>query len=191
MPRSMLLLGMSLLAAPLAAQQTPASGGVTAQSGTPAQASGGTTQDSGASKVVVGATVSDTQGGPVGTIASISGGNATIDTGTVKAAVPVTSFAQRPSGLVLGMTKAQLEAAVAQAKPTDIAVGTQVVGPQGGSVGTVAEVNDTLVTLQMPSGKVQLPKNAFAQNASGALVIGMTQAQLEAAAKAAAGANPS
>ena len=179
MRNSMLLLGMSLLAAPLAAQQT-------SPSAAPSQASGATAPSTGAPKVTVGATVSDAQGGAVGTIASIDGANATVDTGTAKAAVPVTSFGQGQNGLVLGMTKAQLEAAVAKAKPQ----GTKVVGPEGAPVGTVSAVTDQLVTVQTPTTKVQLPKNAFAQNASGALAIGMTQAQLEAAAKS-AGDKPS
>ena len=171
MNKSSLLVGFALLAtAPLAAQTAaPASAPASAPS------------------VTAGATVSDASGGAVGTVTQVANGNATIDTGTVKAAVPVTSFAQGTSGLVLGMTKAQLEAAVAGAKPAEIAVGTKVVGPNGNPVGTVAAVAGDLVTIQMPSAKVQVPKSAFAQNASGTLAIGMTQDQLEAAAKSAGG----
>lgn len=141
--------------------------------------------------VTVGATVSDSSGGNVGTITQVAGGNATIDTGTTKAAVPVTSFAQGQNGLVLGMTKAQVDAAASQARPTEIAVGSQVVGPQGNPVGKVAAVAGNLVTVETPKTKVQLPKTAFAMNGSN-LAIGMTQEQLEAAAaKAGGGQSPS
>lgn len=173
MNKSSLLVGFALLAAaPLAAQTA---GSATAPAAAPA--------------VAAGAKVTDATGGAVGTVTQVADGNATIDTGTVKAAVPVTSFAQGANGLVLGLTKAQLEAAVAGAKPTEIAVGTQVVGPKGAPVGTVAAVNGDLVTIQTPSTKVQVPKSAFAQNAGGTLAIGMTQAQLEAAAKSAGGSS--
>ena len=119
MRKSMLLLGMSLLAAPLAAQQSQSA--MPNPSGSAPQASDASAATtSGPAKVAVGASVSDAQGGAVGTIASVDGGNATIDTGSAKAAVPVSSFAQGQNGLVLGMTKAQLEAAVAKAKPAEI-----------------------------------------------------------------------
>lgn len=137
-----------------------------------------------APQVTVGATVTDSTGGQVGTISAVGNGTATVDTGTAKAAIPTTSFAAGASGLVISMTKAQLEAAVAQSKPT-IAVGNSVVGPQGNPVGSVTAVNGDLVTVQTSASKVQLPSNAFAQKSAGTLAISLTQAQLEAAAKAA------
>lgn len=182
MNRSVLIVGVSLLAtAPLAAQSASSA----AQTSTGAASSA-------TPNVTAGATISDTSGAPVGTVTAVANGNATIDTGSVKVAVPVTSIAQRPNGLVMAMTKAQLEAAAqAASKPVEIAVGNQVVGPQGNPVGSVTETNGDLVTVQMPSGKVQLPAKSFAQKAAGTLVIGMTPEQLEAAAKAASGNAPS
>lgn len=172
--------GTMLCAAPALAQDA------TAPSTASQPATGAAAAPAAPAQVSVGAKVSDASGAPVGTVASVANGNAVVDTGTAKAGVPVSSFANGPSGLVLGLTKAQLEAAVAQAKPTEIAVGAQVVGPKGGSVGSVAAVAGDLVTVQTPTTKVQLPKKAFAQNANGSLAIGMTAEQLEAAAKAAA-----
>lgn len=195
MRTSLLAVGVSLLAAaPLAAQSSSATGAPGASAAGPAGAAGtastpaaGAASTGAAANVTVGATVSDTSGAAVGTITAVTGGNATIDTGAAKAAVPVSSIAKRANGLVIGVTKAQLEAAVANAKPPEIAAGNQVVGPQGNSIGSVTAVNGDLVTLQMPSGKVQLPSKSFAQKPDGTLVIGMTAAQLEAAAKAAGG----
>lgn len=170
------LAGTIAAASPLWAQDTaPAAGGATA------------TATAAKPNVTVGSGVSDSSGASVGTVESVSGGNAVVSTGTAKASIPVSSFAQGPNGLVIGMTKAQLEAAVSNAKPADIAVGTAVQGPKGGSIGTVSAVAGNLVTVQTATGKVQVPKTAFAQGQGSALVLGMTAEQLDAAAKAASG----
>ena len=167
---------MALIPAAALAQATPPD---SAMQSAPATATPAT---SGAAQVTAGAQVSDTTGAAVGTIDSVANGNATVNTGTTKVAVPVASFAQGPNGLVLSMSRAQLESAVASAKPATIAVGTSVVGPKGATVGTVSAVTGDLVTVQTAHTKVQLPKSAFAQQGSG-LVIGLTADQLEAAAK--------
>jgi hypothetical protein len=136
--------------------------------------------------VTVGASVVDTKGQPVGTIESVSGTNAVLSTGTAKASIPFSSFAKGPNGLVIGISKADLEAQVAQAtKPQQIDVGMAVSGPGGVPVGKVDAVSGDLVTVATANSKAQLPKTAFAQGPNG-LVIGMTAAQLDAAAKAAA-----
>jgi hypothetical protein len=138
-----------------------------------------------AANVTVGASVVDTKGQPVGTIESVNGANAVLSTGTAKAAIPVSSFAKGPNGLVVGISKADLEAQVAQAtKPREITVGMAVSGPQGNPVGKVEAVTGDMVTVATANSKAQLPKTAFAQGPNG-LVIGMTAEQLDAAAKAA------
>lgn len=163
------LAGSTVLASPAFAQATP----------TPAATAA-------SSAVTAGATVVDTAGAPVGTIESVSGGNAVLSTGAVKATIPVASFAKGPKGLIIGITKADLEAKVAAAsKPTDITVGMTVNGPQGKPVGTVEAVTGDMVTVATSSAKAQLPKTAFAQGANG-LVIGMTVDQLNAAVAATA-----
>lgn len=173
-----------------------------------AQSAGAATQGAapagGATGVTVGAQVADAQGGAVGTIESVSGGNAVLSTGTAKATLPVTAFAQGANGLVIGMTKAEVEAAVAKAAggaqtasstgaaggatatgPASITVGAQVNDTKGGKVGTVEAVSGDLVTVATANIKAQLPKAAFAQGANG-LMIAMTASELEAAAKSAA-----
>jgi hypothetical protein len=167
------LAGSAALATPAFAQATQPA---------PAAAAPATT----GADVTAGAAVFDANGNPVGTIESVNGANAVLSTGTVKAAVPVASFAKGPKGLVVGITKADLEAQVAAAtKPTNIAAGMTVNGPGGVAVGKVDAVSGDLVTVATANSKVQLPKTAFAQSQSG-LVIGMTAEQLDAAAKAAA-----
>jgi len=166
------LAGSTALAAPAFAQATQPAPAAAA----PASA---------AANVTAGANVVDTTGAPVGTIESVSGGNAVLSTGTVKAAIPVSSFAKGANGLVIGITKTDLEAKVqAATKPTDIAAGMAVSGPGGAAVGKVDAVNGDLVTVATANSKAQLPKTAFAQGPNG-LVIGMTAEQIDAAAKAA------
>jgi len=133
----------------------------------------------------------DTKGQPVGTIESVSGANAVLSTGTAKAAIPVASFAKGANGLVISVSKADLEAQVAQAtKPQQITVGMAVSGPQNAPVGKVEAVSGDMVTVATANAKAQLPKTAFVQGPNG-LVIGMTAEQLDAAAKAAAGSRAS
>lgn len=195
------LAGSALIAAPSFAQTS-----APAPAPAPAAAAAPATPN-----VTVGAQVADASGGAVGTIESVSGGNAVLSTGTAKATLPVTAFAQGPNGLVIGMTKADVEAAVAKAgggaqsassaatgstsaasgtqtaatTPASITVGATVSDPKGGVVGKVEAVSGNLVTVATANAKAQLPKTAFAQNENG-LVIGMTASELEAAAKSAA-----
>jgi preprotein translocase subunit YajC len=137
--------------------------------------------------VKAGATVLDTKGGTVGTIASVSNNVAVVDTGTVKAGVPTSAFAQGDKGLVMAMTKVELEAAAqgSQAQTTAaITPGAAVADTSGGAVGKIDSVDGGFAVVATPNAKVRLPKAAFAKGPNG-LVIGMTLAQLEAAAKGA------
>lgn len=127
-----------LVAAPVAAQTTGAAGaGAQAQTGTPAGAGAGATGSGAATTpapgsttgstpvpggagasagVTAGASVYDPQGGLVGTIEAVEAGQAVLSTGSVKVRVPVTSFGSGSSGLLIGMTKQELEAAAGKAK---------------------------------------------------------------------------
>jgi hypothetical protein len=60
----------------------------------------------------VGASVQDSQGGAVGTIESVDAEGAVVSTGSARAKMPVSSFGRNANGLVISMTKAELEAAV-------------------------------------------------------------------------------
>jgi hypothetical protein len=63
-----------------------------------------------AADVKAGVSVFDQKGGVVGKVDSVSGKNAVVSTGTVKASVPVSSFAKNDKGLVISMTKAEIDA---------------------------------------------------------------------------------
>ncbi len=169
-----------LAAAPIAAtaQTSPAPATTPATGAAAAPAAGAPT---------VGATIYDAQGGTVGTIASTDGTNAVVDTGTVKAAVPLTSFGTGPKGPTLGMTKAELEAAAGQGAAqaaadfkSKLTAGTTVYGSAGATVGTIKEADAQFVTLTTPKGDAKLPIGSFGPGPQG-VTIGMTAAQLEAA----------
>lgn len=163
-----------------------------AQQPAPTPATPATATAAGAAKVEVtqGAAVMDAKGGAVGTIASVNGDVAVIDTGVVKASVPTSSFAKSEKGLLLGMTKAELEAAAKGASAeqkeqflASLAPGLAVTDASGGAVGTIEAIEGDLVTIATPNAKAKLPKASLAQGPNGP-VIGMTQAQLEAAVQA-------
>ena len=163
----------------------------TAPSPAPAPAAGATA--TGGASVAAGATVYDTAGGVVGTVASTDGTNAVIDTGTVKAAVPVTSLGAGAKGPTLAMTKAQLDAAAGQQQAqasanfaSKLVPGAAVYGTGGAQLGTIKSVDASGVTLTTSAGDAKLPANGFGPGPQG-VTIGMTQAQLTAAITAAGG----
>lgn len=182
-----LMAGAAFLAAPVLAQTAPAADPAAAGASTAAPAPAATP----GAGVVTGAKVVDTAGADVGTIESVANGTAVLSTGTAKVSVPIASFAKGPNALVFGMTKADVEAKVAQATsaPVEITVGAVVSDPSGAKVGTVKEVAADGVVVASEAAQAKLPKTSFAKGASG-LVIAMTPAQFDAAAKAAGGAKP-
>src|SRR5690606_19447043 len=96
--------------------QDAATSSATAQAQAGAQA-GPVTQAT-AADIQAGATGRDQSGGMVGTIESVSAEGAVVSTGTVRAQVPIASFGKNGQGLVLAMTKAQLEAAAGASPST-------------------------------------------------------------------------
>ena len=93
----------------------PATGAQTAPAESSATTTTTTTQAAAIEKataadVVKGASVYDEKGGTVGTIESVSAKGAIVSTGKVRVPIPVASFAKNDKGLVISMTKAELEA---------------------------------------------------------------------------------
>lgn len=95
---------------------TPAPADAQAQAQTQTQA--GPTTVATAADVRAGVSVRDQTGGVVGTIESVDATGAVVATGTVRAKLPLTSFGRNNQGLVISLTRAQLEAAAQQATPT-------------------------------------------------------------------------
>lgn len=100
-------------ATPPAAAAAPAE--ASAQAQTPAQAApvGPATQ----ADFAAGAQVRDQAGGVVGTIESADSTGAVVSTGTVRAKLPLASFGRGGQGLIVSVTRAQLEAAVRAQTP--------------------------------------------------------------------------
>jgi preprotein translocase subunit YajC len=137
----------------------------------------------------VGANVSDPQGGEVGTITAVDGEFVNVKTDRHEVRLPKASFTAHDGGFLMGMTRDQLNAEVDKAQAeaaASLVAGATVTGSEGGTVGAIDAIDAEFVTVKLTSGAlVRLPRNAVAAGQNGA-VVGMTVAELEAAAKAAA-----
>lgn len=133
----------------------------------------------------VGAEVLDSSGGAVGTVTAINGDVVTVKTDKLDANLAKGSFAQQDGKLYIGMTQAELNAAIEKDKAAadaSLAVGSAVKDSAGASAGTIEAIDTEFVTLKLGSGKsVRLPRNGIAGSATGA-VVGVAVADLEASA---------
>src|SRR3546814_4629346 len=95
-----LIIGASLLAvSPAAAQNAPGRTAMAAQ----------------VTKPVAGATIFDPQGAAIGTIETVTADAVVVNTGTNKVALPPAAIGSNEKGLVASTTKADLDAAAANA----------------------------------------------------------------------------
>lgn len=141
----------------------------------------------------VGAKVYDTQGGEVGTIEKIEGTNAVVFTGTKRATLPASAIAKGEKGLVISMTQAQLNAAVAAAETktagaldTALVADAKIMSKDGQQVGTVQKVEGDNVTVALTDGNpVTITKQYLAVGADGALALTMNSAEFKSAVAAA------
>ena len=149
-----------------------------------------------AQNVTVGATVYGPEGQPVGTIETVADGVVTVDTGKHKAPLPANAFGQGEQGPTITVTKTQLNAmldervAAANAKRDAALVATAaVVGAASQPVGVVKSVNgNTVIVTRTTGGDVNLLREHFAVNPTGQLMVLFTNAQLDQAVAASAGA---
>jgi preprotein translocase subunit YajC len=132
---------------------------------------------------VVGTPVTDANGGPVGTVTAVNGDVVTIKTDRLETNLSKSSFAESEGKLLVGMTQAELNAAIEQDKAAaeaSLAVGSPVKGSAGTEVGTIEAIDAEFVTLKLALGKsIRIPRAGIAGSAGGAL-IGLTAAELEA-----------
>lgn len=140
-------------------------------------------------QVAVGATVYGPEGNAVGTIESVTDGIVTVDTGTHKAPMPENAFGNGDNGPTITVTKAQIDAMMAEqaaaapaARDTALIAGASVVSAEGAPLGTIDSVNGDAVVLASTSGKVELKREHFAVNQQGALLALFTADQVAAAA---------
>lgn len=138
-------------------------------------------------ELAAGAQVRDTNGGEVGTITKVDAQFVILKTDKHEVRLPVASFTAHQDHFLMAMTRDQLNAEVDKTKAAaaaNLAAGATVVGSQGATVGTIEAIDAEFVTLKLTSGKVvRLPRNGVAATATGGM-IGMTAADLEAAAAA-------
>ena len=134
--------------------------------------------------IAAGAAVKDTSGGTVGSVVRVDGDHLIVRTDKHEARLPASSFTPVEGGLLFGMTRDQLNAAVERTKAQSeakIAPGAAVFGKAGASVGTVEAVDDTSVTVKLSSGaSVRLPRNAVGAGENG-VRISLSAAELQAA----------
>ena len=148
----------------------------------PAPAAAASTQ------VTVGATVYGPDGAEVGKVEKVEGGNAVINTGKNSAAVPAAAIGHNDKGLLVSMTRDQLDAAVAAATAkaqgtldAALVAGAAVNSSDGQALGKITSVSpEGLVTVQRESGSFALKKDMFTTDAQG-VVLRLTLAQIEAA----------
>lgn len=146
-----------------------------------------------AANPTAGAKVYDAEGGEVGTVEAVQGDIVTVSTGTARAGLPKTAFVNRDKGLTIGMTKAQLEAAVSGAKAENsaakdaaIVADAPVKSSDGVVLGTITKVEGDDVTVQLTGGSAAaLKKSYLGLAADGSLALGMTAADFAKATQAA------
>ena len=138
----------------------------------------------------VGEMVHGPSGADIGKITAAVGGDVIIDTGSHKVAIPPASFARDDDGLMLSATKDQVDAFGQQAEDAASAAlaaalvpAATVSGLNGNVIGTIKTIEAGLVELTTPKGDVKLPATAFIFE-KGALKIGMTEAEFDAAVTA-------
>jgi preprotein translocase subunit YajC len=135
--------------------------------------------------LTAGTTIYGPQGGVVGTVEKVDGGNVIVNTGTHSATLPSNSFAKGEKGPVIGFSKAQLDAAVdaanqkAQAKlAAAIAPGAQVRSSDGVVLGTVKSIDDNgLVVIDHQPSPIALRREEFVTDGAG-LKVNVTAKQV-------------
>ena len=111
----------------------------------------------------------------VGTVVTADDQFITVRTDRHEVPLPVASFTPHEGKLLFGMTAAQLNAAVdanmAEAEAS-VAVGKPVKDVAGLSVGTIDEIGDDYVQLELASGKVvRVPVDGLQKDAGGAIAL--------------------
>lgn len=143
-----------------------------------------------APRVMPGMQVIDTAGNPVGIISAVKGATVILKTDTHEISLPSNSFTPNKGKLLFGMTRAQVNAAADQAAAAAKAAmvtGAKVYGKGGTLAGHIQELDETYATIELTSGDlVRLPRNGLAPGHGGA-IVGITAAELQAAADQAKG----
>jgi len=130
--------------------------------------------------LAVGATVYGSDAGEVGKIVEVGDGYVIVDTGTHKATLPNSSFGKGSKGPLIGLTKANAEAAAKLAEVLKPQATIQ--GAAGGDLGTVKSIEaDGTVVVTYKGIDTAFPKDQFYANDAGQLALPFTAEQLDQA----------
>ncbi|MEN7536975.1 hypothetical protein [Aurantiacibacter flavus] len=140
----------------------------------------------------VGAMVMGNDGVQIGTIAANDGANAVVDTGKHKVPLALDSFAEGDNGYTLNITKTELDAMMDEevarrqaALAAALVVGAEVATADDVSLGTIDEMTDVGITMVQDEEPLTLPREMFALDTDGSLMVLVTKADLDAAIAAA------
>ncbi|WP_156841997.1 hypothetical protein [Novosphingobium aquimarinum] len=147
--------------------------------------------------LAVGAIVYGPQGEEVGRITKLAGPNVVLDTGMHKATLPASAFGKNPKGLLISMTKMQLDQAVsaAQAKAastldTALTTGAEVKTMDGMMAGKITSMEGDNITLELPTGKSIVLKREFMMADASGLKVKMDNTTFQGAVADATGTAP-
>ena len=136
----------------------------------------------------VGATIAGNDGNAVGTVASNDGATIVVDTGKHQVPLGPEAFAQGESGWSLNTTKTDLDAAYdalleeqAAALAAALVVGAPVVTIDAQPFGAIEEIKEDAIILADGEAKVELPKDFFALDADGGVMVLANHADIMAA----------
>ena len=150
-------------------------------------------QPAAAADLIVGASVRDVSGAPVATIERLEADGAVVRSEDRLAKLPLESFGKDSAGLMLGITAAELRAAIADtsvpavqqepkivaATAADIMLGAGIRDSENVLIGTVDSLSEDGVVIVTDGKKVKLPVNSFGKDQEG-LVIGITAGEFKA-----------
>lgn len=158
-----------------------------------AQASAAPASAAATTSPIVGAKVYGPQGAEVGTVEKVDPANVVVNTGTKRATLPLAAFGNNDKGLLISMSRDQLNAAVAAAEAQTssamqaaLVVDAEVKSKDGVMVGTVQKIEGDNITIDLVNGNpVTITKQYLMMAPAGGLALTMNAAEFKSAVAAA------
>ncbi len=148
-----------------------------------------------AADLTAGATVRDRNGVQIATVEGLEADGAIVKAGDRLAKLPLDAFGKDDNGLLLAVTAAEFQAAIAassvpataaqeeeefaDAAPSDMLPGASVRDIDGVPIGTVEEMVDSGVIILFEGRRVKLSLDSFAKD-EGGLLLGITASEFKA-----------
>lgn len=138
-----------------------------------------------------GATIMGNDDAAIGTVLSNDGTTIVVDTGTHQVPLGAEAFAEREGVWTLNTTQADLDTAWAQvvadqeaALQAALVVGAPVVTADAQTLGTIEEITEEAIVLSHADQPLALPKNLFALDGNGMVMVLANMADIMAAMNA-------